>query len=110
MDASHRLFEFLLLVLAGSQVVETWRHGSLFADQRSIWSARGGLLGELLNCMFCLSHWSLFLACLLYTAYPQLPDSARLLFSFVLYWLSSVRAAQLLNDWTHARNRSPNKR
>ena len=95
-----------LLALATWQTVETWRHGSLFFKARDftrkqVLTSRFAvvrLVGELLNCPFCLPHWvaGLYVGLLL----PQLSEN----FSWFLvgwWWLLSLavtRLSQVGND------------
>lgn len=87
-----------LLTLAANQIVETWHHGSIFADWRSYWSARGGFLGQLLSCPFCLNHWSTMLLAASYVCLPCLPLTAGRVFDIVVLWLALVRTSTALND------------
>lgn len=47
----------VLAILATWQTVVTWNRGTLFERPRAWAQARQGLLGELLLCPLCLSHW-----------------------------------------------------
>jgi hypothetical protein len=84
---------------AGSQVAETWLHGSLFAkpvkwcrDRRKEW-----LLLELLSCGFCLRHWTT-LACLAFTMYwtGLVEASWAYVGVHLVCWFAAVRVAVLL--------------
>lgn len=49
--------QLLVAALATWQAVEVWHHSSLFTAARARWEARGGFLGDLLGCPWCLSVW-----------------------------------------------------
>lgn len=89
--------------LATMQIVETWRHGSIFAGARAEVEARTGFFAELLTCPFCLSHWvagGAVVVCLLaQSVHPWL--------MFPVWAFAVTRAAQLLHDATHSISRSP---
>ena len=98
------LIKILLLLpvaaLANWQAVETYHHGSIFARNRAYWEVRGGLVGELLACPFCLSHWTgMVIAVFVFELYPR--DTPGLLL-LPVYWLAVVRLSQFFNDRFHA--------
>lgn len=101
--------DVLIRGLALWQAIETWHHGQVFARPRSYlrgWTASRWFvvrwLGDLVNCMFCLSHWVGFVivaACVLK------PDNVYV--QIAVQTLAVVRVAQLGNDLTHHWHRSP---
>ena len=104
------VLEFMLGVCATWQTVETVHHGSIFewlrqwaAAQQSSDRKELRLLGDLIACPFCLSHWvGAVVALFLFVASN---DAAW--FVLPVWWLATVRGAQLLNDMTHGLCRSP---
>jgi len=58
--------EVVLLCLTVLAVMRAWFMGSIFGYWRSYLQARGGRLGELLNCPLCLSYHVAFWAELLF--------------------------------------------
>lgn len=102
---------FVIAGFASWQVVETWHHGSLFAEWNK-WlksykkSGKGTwwqkFFCNLLICPFCLAHWTsgVCVLVLLLTG----PDSV---LRWPVYVLAVTRLAQLLNDVTHRICRSP---
>lgn len=94
------LGNLLLLALASGQVVETYRHGSVFKPVRD-WADRqqDTFLGKLLHCPFCFSHHPAWVILLLWWLVPW--------FQFVVWWLAVTRLSQLINDLCHDKNRSP---
>lgn len=110
-EAATLLVELLAASLAGCQATEAWHHGSLFEalrariraildDDSKNWLLRK--LAELLNCPFCLSHWTCGTAILV--MFLAGPES---LYRWPVYALAATRVAQLLNDWSHPFTRSP---
>lgn len=101
--------DLLVLGLALWQAVETWHHGSIFKRSRTYFrswkKSRYGivrLLAELINCMFCLSHW---VGATLVVAYLAAGDYLPV--RIIVWTLAVIRLAQLGNDLTHDSNRSP---
>lgn len=103
--------EIVVMALASSQVVETYRHGSLFQKLRQSAanaSERGHLVAKLLSCPFCFSHYPpLFFA--LWCGIANRSDWARWQehMWLVPVWLAVIRVSQLINDLSHERCRSP---
>ncbi len=96
--------DFIILVLATSQVVETYHHGSIFAGLRTrieLWP--DGFWYGLLTCMFCLSHWVSLVDVIGWAFNPfGIPR-------FVLTAFAVTRGAQLVNDLSHSWCRTPNR-
>lgn len=102
------LCDLFVAALAAWQVVEVWHHGDIFADWRSrveLW--RGGVwgwLGGMLGCPWCLSVWVGLLVC------AELWLASFAGYSWVAlpaYALAVSRLANLGNDLSHARCRTP---
>lgn len=93
--------------LATWQIVEIWRHGSIFGKARMRAEALSNsdsafyLVGDLLNCPFCLSVWVGFISyglwCWHYT-------------SLVVIGFAISRLANLGNDFAYFITRSPGHR
>jgi len=109
------LLTLLICVFAASQIVETLHHGSFFQGWRmraadhvndARWFVRK--LAHLLQCPFCLSHWTsamtVTLAC--YVA-VYLPGTWGAMATFIVLVFAVTRGSQLLNDLTHLWCRSP---
>jgi len=101
------LLDFLAAILACSQVVEVWNHGSIFATRRAKLALSDSWLASLLRCMFCLSIWVGWLAALSVLAANLLPDLYACPIRLFGYGLAISRAANLLNDLTHDWSRTP---
>jgi len=97
--------DLVILILATSEVVEVWRHGSLFAGRRAVvqeltpfhWWAR------LLDCPFCLSFW----VALLLTLLSAVPGHAGEWIHVGVILLAVARGANLVNDLTYEYCRTP---
>jgi hypothetical protein len=98
---------FPIVALANWQVVEIWRHGSLFEGWRAYTQAHPGRLCQLLDCMFCLSNWtSLCLAVPVFLC----ATSGQLTLTWVLltpYAFAAARASNWLNDCWYSQCRTP---
>lgn len=93
MDWAGVLPELIILALATNLVVETIHHGSIFSNLRLWAEVRGGKLGELISCPYCLSHWAGFVVVILwFLGFYFLP--ARL----VVMSFAATRTANLIND------------
>lgn len=102
-------FDLAILALATWQTIEVWHHGSIMAEPRAWAQTLTGKFGQLLECMFCLSHWVAFGLLAVYVFTPGFP-ALRLLFviaRFVIVGLAITRLAQLGNDLSHDWNRTP---
>lgn len=89
---------FPIAVFANWQVVETWRHGSIFENAREWLEARPpGFFTDLLLCSFCLSHWTgAAITALLFLTMDNLNYTyAQVAF---VYALGVTRLPQVLND------------
>ena len=92
--------------LAGNELVELWRHGSIFARLRAgarslrsstIWPLT--TIGELLGCPFCLSLWTAMIS---WGAWLHGGIAAA-----TVAGLAVAKLSNLLNDLTHSWLRSP---
>lgn len=97
----------LLCGLATWQIVEIWRHGSIFSRARMRAEALAQsnsafhLLGELLICPFCLSVWVGFITYGLWCV----PFA-----NLIVVGFSISRLANLGNDFAYTKTRSPGHR
>ena len=99
---------FVLAALTTCQITETVRHGSVFASFRAWVESRGDYWAELIGCGFCFSHWAGVIAALLVSGHLVFGSQISIdPFLFVLFWLSAVRSANLINDLTKAFSRTP---
>lgn len=98
------LTDLIILVLATSQIIETYHHGSIFAPVRArIETWPYGFWYGLLTCMFCLSHWVSLVDVVGWVFNPfGIPH-------VVLTAFAVTRGAQLVNDWSHHWCRTPNR-
>jgi len=100
-------WQLLIWVLAVTQMVEIWHHSVLMARLRAEIETRPGFIADLASCPFCLSVWvslyvvgSWFLALLC-------DEPWRSLLLLPILALAVSRGANLLNDVTHSRCRTP---
>ncbi len=91
----------LVVALATWQIVEIWHHGSLFEKPRARMERRLNWIGDLFSCPFCLSVWVGAAASALWLS--EWGEWSRL----VLYAFAVSRLANLGNDVTHDRCRTP---
>jgi hypothetical protein len=101
--------DFVVLILATNQVIETFHHGSIFASLRARAELGGGRLAELLVCMFCLSHWAaLALVGWFFVSLVWIEDLGWFaLATWPVYGFAITRAAQILNDLVRPYSRTP---
>lgn len=100
--------DVVIMILATNQAVETFHHGSLFAESRAKLEISEGFFAELLLCPFCLSHWVAALTVGWYVVARWLVgETWELLALAPVYALAIARGAQLLNDVAHRRLRTP---
>jgi len=96
------IIHLIVASLAVWEIIEIWRHSSLFASWRArveLWE--GGLHGwlhELLMCAFCLAPWVAFATCVSL----HVP-----LLRLLVYAFAVARLANLGNDLTHSFCRTP---
>ena len=108
------LVDAFFLIMAVWAIVECYHHGKIFAEVRAYWDAKGGFLGELQGCPYCLSHWVSLLVCVAWAVYrfeEHSPDSLRSWVGVVCYVIIQafvvVRGANLANDWIYEWGRTP---
>lgn len=94
------IFEVVIVGLATWQAVEVYHHGSIFADTRARFEAKGGFFADLLACPFCLSVWVGVLFAGMYMS-----DYVWLVSPVV--GLAASRLANLCNDLSRSYNRTP---
>jgi len=112
--------ELVIAALATWEIIEIWRHGSIFADRRAYAQAEGygHFLRRLLDCGFCLSPWVAFLLVLCPLTLSLAVDPPRhwlagsvwaffLLWRYAVYAFAVARLANLGNDLTHSWCRTP---
>jgi uncharacterized membrane protein len=98
-----------VVTLATCQVLELWRHGSIFAGARARLELYTGLLSQLLLCTFCLTTYVAMLITVVGVVIPRVyPDTWVATFCFyTVFGLAAARSANLINDITHAYSRTP---
>lgn len=92
----------VVAIMATWQIIEIWRHASLFASWRAEVETWDGWLGELLTCPFCLSVWVALIVSSI-TLWYELRDLTLL----PVYAFAVSRGANLANDVFHSVNRTP---
>ncbi len=93
--------------IANWQMVETWHHGSLFANFHARLEASDGFIANLLSCPFCLSHWTAALWTAGVFGICSDAHAAKDCLLAAIWWLCTVRLSNLFNDLTHAWCRTP---
>lgn len=107
------IFELLLFfpvaVLANWQVLETWRHGSIFTEWRARLEAKPSWFHDLLLCTFCFGHHTgLVIGSVAWIALFNItPETVKYCWLWPLYCLAITRSSQWLNDFFHDSNRTP---
>lgn len=100
--------ELIVAVLAVWEIIEIWHHSSLFATWRSRVELWEGWLGQLLRCPFCLSPWTALMVYGLLGAAGRVPSPwLGMILAAPVYAFALARAANLFNDLTHSRCRTP---
>lgn len=118
------LVDIVIAALAGSQLIEYWRHGQLFDpparpfallkalrrlrdSSQTAWPLRK--LAKLLTCPFCLTPWAVGLCWLLLviSRQPGVSPAAVLLLQCVPAVLAGSRLAQAGHGFLHPYLRSP---
>ena len=95
------ILDLIVLVLATNHAIEVYHHGSIFAGVRARLEVGDGFLSELMNCMFCLSIWVGAIIGAYYLCFDNI------YIRLPVYALAITRGANLLNDLTHHRHRTP---
>lgn len=106
--------QLILAALATWQIVEIWRHGTLFAGWRARVELWEGRAGELLGCGFCLSVWVAFLGTTTMAMLPWPLEQSKLgwlwlptsLVQLFVFAMAVSRLANLGNDVFHSFNRT----
>ena len=98
-------FEYFLLVMAVWQALEVWHHGSVFSGVRAwIDAFAWNWFSELASCMFCLSVWIGAFAAMWFLITGNSPGCW-----LPVYALAIARGANLLNDLTWDKCRTPGR-
>lgn len=95
--------DFVIMVMACWQAVETTHHGSIFGWLRSELQIHPGFWGALADCVFCHGHWFAGFVAWYYLA------TAGTWMSWPIIALAVVRGAQVANDFTWWICRTPNR-
>lgn len=100
MEISELLTLLPLVGLANWQTVETLHHGSILEEKKAELQAKGGFLGKLISCPFCMSHWTSFLLSASAIAANAGWDifSLKNLIYTLLFSLSATRVSNVAND------------
>ncbi len=105
--------EIMLLACLGTlavwQITETVHHGSIFANFRAYFETQEGFFADLILCSFCFSHWAGFFVTAIILPVAVLDTGAHWIWltMFPVISLAMTRLAQLLNDLTHSKCRTP---
>ena len=99
----------ILVGLANWQIIETWRHGSIF---HTAWEWIGkwsvdNFFRRLLLCGFCSSHWPALALAWLSLRLLSADYNDHMVVCWLFIWLGGVRLSQWLNDVSHSHCRSP---
>jgi len=104
--------ELVVAVLFTSEVLEVWRHGSIFEDLRARLEA--GFFGNpdsfivrLLSCSFCLSVWVAGFSMLLLASRSYLWTGLGQTAVFLMYCGAVARLANILHDVVRPFSRTP---
>ena len=91
------VLDLLLVAFAAKAMIDFWKESSLTAGWRAYFELRGGLLGELTECRFCLSYHACFWITVLgrYLA-AVLPDWAGIPFMLALFALAATGVVHML--------------
>ncbi len=91
------VMDLLLVAFAAKSLIDFWKESSLMASCRAYFELRGGLLGELMGCQFCLSYHACFWITVLgrYLA-AVLPDWAGNTLLTVMFALAAAGVAHML--------------
>ena len=102
-------FQVVLAAVSTCQLTETFRHGAIFSRARAWVESRGQFWDELVNCGFCFSHWAAAIAILLLSGHWLISPLGLAIDPFlaIMVWLTAIRGANLLNDFTKTWSRSP---
>jgi len=98
------LIALLVVVLAASHLVDVWFNGSIFADHRAFLQSKRYApdsgpcrFCDLMACWYCLLHWAVLFAALLYWGGPLLGESAGAVCKFAVWCLAAIRLSVLIN-------------
>ena len=104
--------EMILATLLVTEILEVWRHGSIFAELKAKLEAGwlyapDGFFAQLLSCMFCLSVWVSGAVVLLLAVRPLLPAPYSIGVHFFLCAGALARASNILHDLHRPLSRTP---
>ncbi len=98
------LIDLFVIVLAASQLVDVWFNGSIFAEARAFLQSKRSdpdagpcRLCDLMVCWYCLAHWAVLLAALLFWGGPLLGTFVGSICRFAVWVLAGIRLLILLN-------------
>lgn len=101
----------IITILAVWEIIEIWRHGSLFAGWRGRVELWEGKTGQLLLCPFCLAPWVSLLVVLWLNLEAFLTShglaQAGIIFLSPLYALAAARGANVASDLTCSISQTP---
>jgi hypothetical protein len=99
---------FIAGILAATQIIEVWHHGSIFSKMRARLQTKEGFIPDLMLCPFCFSVWAGVLVALLLVLTTHLPSNGfTILISVIVYGLAIGRGSNLLSDFFYESNRTP---
>ncbi|MFW6062393.1 MAG: DUF1360 domain-containing protein [Planctomycetota bacterium] len=99
------LTHLIVASLATWEILELWRHGSLFAGARAVTDLWYGWIGTLLRCPFCSAPY-VALICVTLLQIPGWPGTVT---SFLVWAMAAARGANLANDLFHGISRTPHE-
>ncbi|AGB84353.1 hypothetical protein D781_4167 [Serratia sp. FGI94] len=85
----------LMIALASASIAMTITQTELFAAPRAWIARKNELLGHLFHCFYCLSHWVVFAAMLIYR--PNLLHSGLTLIDWVMTAFITLTLATFIN-------------
>lgn len=107
--------EMVLAVLCVSEILEVWKHGSIFEETRAKLEAGyyvtpDSFVCRLLMCNFCLSVWVTGAVVLLMTIRPLLPLPLQYPIGFIITVAGLTRVSNIVHDLVRPWSRTPNSR
>jgi len=102
--------DLVTCALAVWEIVEIWKHGTIFASWRARVELWENSFGTLLSCGFCLAPWCSWLV--LFIAFVPLAENSlwaqlQVGIRLTVYGFAVARLANLGNDLTHKWCRTP---
>lgn len=110
-------FTLIVAALATWEIIEIWQHSSLLAGWRAITETWNNFFGRVLHCMFCLTPWISWLVCLIMIvpvppwdgSFANVAVQVVTLAQFIVCGFAIARLANIGNDLTHDKCRTPNR-